>query len=128
MTVALARAEGVVQAAAMRSEHTRSVRGLLTALSERRCRQDRARRLLRCVQLREVPGAIDRGHVAAPEEPGEAAPEGGVEVLVEFAERDPHWCREVGEFLVPLGIRENGAIQITVQPQKRSQGARLLLE
>src|SRR5262245_13721782 len=128
MAATLARRAGIVDAAAMPSENSRSVGELLTASSERRCGQDRARRLLRCVELWEVPGADDRSHVAVPEVPSEAAPEGGAEVLIAFAERDPHWCREVGEFPVAPRVRENGGIQIAVQPQERSQRARLRLE
>jgi hypothetical protein len=47
-------------------------------LSSRRCGQDRVRGLLRCIELGEVAGVLDQGHLAAPEESGKTACEGWI--------------------------------------------------
>jgi hypothetical protein len=48
------------------------------ALSSRGCGQDRVRSLLRCIELGEVAGALDQGHLAAPKESGKTTCEGWI--------------------------------------------------
>jgi hypothetical protein len=89
-----------------------------------RCAEDGVCGLAWCVELGEVPGAWDQGHFAAPKEQGEATREAWVQVLVALAKREPHRCRERREFRAALGVRDDSLVQIAVEREERSEGAR----